>query len=103
MEHRCYILDNHVWHRSNLHDEKVEHMTLPVVMNGHEILELDSLEFLVFSKHPSLKDRKRKRAHNWTNKSIFFKLSYWSRRLLHHKLDLMYIEKNVCDNLVGTL
>ena len=33
----------------------------------------------------------------------FFELLYWSRLLLHHELDVMHIEKNICDNLIGTL
>ncbi|TYJ99703.1 putative transposase [Cucumis melo var. makuwa] len=36
-------------------------------------------------------------------RKYFFDLPYWSRLLLRHKLDVMHIEKNVCDNLVGTL
>ncbi|TYJ97142.1 CACTA en-spm transposon protein [Cucumis melo var. makuwa] len=46
------------------------------------------------------KDKKRKKALNWIKRSIFFELPYWSRLLLRHKLDVMHIEKNVCDNLV---
>ncbi|TYK18968.1 uncharacterized protein E5676_scaffold418G00580 [Cucumis melo var. makuwa] len=104
MGHRRYLPQNHVWRRSRLHDGKVERKAPPVVMNGHEILEqLDQLEFPVMSKHPSIQDKKRKRALNWTKKSIFFNLPYWSRLLLRHKLDVMHIEKNVCDNLIGTL
>ncbi|KAL4030764.1 hypothetical protein IC575_009016 [Cucumis melo] len=104
MGHRCYLPQNHVWRRSRLHDGKVERKAPPVVMNGHEILEqLDQLEFSVMSKHPSIQDKKRKRALNWTKKSIFFNLPYWSRLLLRYKLDVMHIEKNVCDNLIDTL
>lgn len=36
-------------------------------------------------------------------KSIFFELPYWKNLLLRHNLDMMHIEKNVCDNIVGTL
>ncbi|KAA0050362.1 uncharacterized protein E6C27_scaffold88G00940 [Cucumis melo var. makuwa] len=103
MGHRRYLPQNHVWRRSRLHDGKVERKAPPVVMNGHEILELDQLDFPVMSKHSSIQDKKIKRALNWTKKSIFFDLPYWSRLLLRHKLDVMHIEKNVCDNLVGTL
>ncbi|KAA0025886.1 uncharacterized protein E6C27_scaffold34G001730 [Cucumis melo var. makuwa] len=93
-----------MWHRSRLHDVKVERMPPPMVMNGHEMLEqLAQFEFSVISKHPSLKDKKRNRAPNWTKRNIFFELPYWSRLLLCHKLDVMLIDKNVCDNLVGTL
>ncbi|KAA0032142.1 uncharacterized protein E5676_scaffold186G00260 [Cucumis melo var. makuwa] len=104
MKHRRYLLENHVWRRSRLHDGKVERKAPPVVMNGHEILkQLDQLKFPVMSKHPSIQDKKKKRALNWTKKSIFFDLPYWSTLLLRHKLDVMHIEKNVCDNLVGML
>ena len=65
MGHRCYLAENHVWRRSKLHDEKVERRAPSVVIYEHEILEhLDLLEFPVMSKHPSLKDKKRKRALN---------------------------------------
>ncbi|XP_039115902.1 uncharacterized protein LOC120251450 [Dioscorea cayenensis subsp. rotundata] len=38
----------------------------------------------------------------WKKRSIFFMLPYWEHNLLRHNLDLMHIEKNVCDNLIGT-
>ena len=39
----------------------------------------------------------------WKKKSIFFMLPYWQHNLLCDNLDMMHIEKNVCDNFVGTL
>ncbi|KAF2302223.1 hypothetical protein GH714_033781 [Hevea brasiliensis] len=36
-------------------------------------------------------------------KSIFFDLPYWEHNILRHNLDVMHIEQNVCDNLIGTL
>ena len=36
-------------------------------------------------------------------KSIFFTLLYWEHLLLHHNLDMMHSEKNICDNVVFTL
>ena len=36
-------------------------------------------------------------------KAILFELPYWSKILLLHKLDVMHIEKNLCDNILGTL
>ena len=41
--------------------------------------------------------------HNWKKGSIFFKLPYWHTFLLRHNLDVMRIEKNVCDNVLFTL
>ncbi|XP_065855861.1 uncharacterized protein [Euphorbia lathyris] len=39
----------------------------------------------------------------WKKRSIFFDLPYWEFNLLRHNLDVMHIEKNICDNLLGTL
>src|SRR5688572_26691980 len=34
---------------------------------------------------------------------LFFRLPYWKDLMLRHNLDVMHIEKNVCDNIVNTL
>nr|GEX02948.1 hypothetical protein [Tanacetum cinerariifolium] len=39
----------------------------------------------------------------WKKKSVFFDLEYWEHNLLRHNLDVMHIEKNVSDNIIGTL
>ncbi|XP_042472108.1 uncharacterized protein LOC122054736 [Zingiber officinale] len=39
----------------------------------------------------------------WKKKSIFFNLPYWSGLLLRHNLDVMHVEKNVCENIIGTM
>ncbi|XP_024172237.1 uncharacterized protein LOC112178311 [Rosa chinensis] len=39
----------------------------------------------------------------WKKKSIFFDLPYWSSLHVRHCLDVMHIEKNVCESLIGTL
>jgi hypothetical protein len=35
--------------------------------------------------------------------NILFTLPYWKYNLLRHNLDAMYIEKNVTNNILGTL
>ena len=39
----------------------------------------------------------------WKKRSIFFKLEYWKDLDVRHCLDVMHIEKNVCDAILGTL
>jgi len=39
----------------------------------------------------------------WKKKSIFSDLSYWKSLLVRHYLDVMHIEKNVCDSIYDTL
>ena len=49
--------------------------------------------------------RKRGKANQcvWKKRSIFFTLTYWKDHKLRHNLDVMRIEKNVMDNILGTL
>jgi len=48
------------------------------------------------AKHSSVKNI-------WKKKSIFFELPYWSKLDVRHCIDVMYMEKNVCDSIIGTL
>ncbi|XP_063936179.1 uncharacterized protein LOC108203846 [Daucus carota subsp. sativus] len=36
-------------------------------------------------------------------RSIFYELPYWSSNMVRHNLDVMHIEKNLCDKILGTL
>ena len=48
--------------------------------------------------------KKEKKPEDWLKKrSIFFQLPYWEKNKLRHNLDVMHLEKNLCDNLIGTL
>ena len=40
---------------------------------------------------------------NLTKKNIFFKLEYWPKLKLRHYNNDIHVEKNVCDNIMGTL
>ena len=39
----------------------------------------------------------------WKKKSIFFDLEYWKYLHVRHNLDVVHIEKNVCESIIGTL
>ncbi|KAL6189211.1 hypothetical protein ACLB2K_040601 [Fragaria x ananassa] len=39
----------------------------------------------------------------WKKKSVFYDLDYWKFFLVRHNLDVMHIEKNCCDAILGTL
>lgn len=32
-----------------------------------------------------------------------FELPYWKTLLLRHNLDIMHIDKNICDNIIGII
>ena len=50
-----------------------------------------------------LRKRVKKSDCPFNKKSIFFDLPYWRYNPLRHNLDAMHIEKNLCDNILGTL
>jgi hypothetical protein len=56
-------------------------------------------------KNPALRKRKRtvEGEPKWHLKVIFFDLPYWSKLKYVHNLDVMHIEKNICDSILGTL
>ncbi|XP_070664511.1 uncharacterized protein [Malus domestica] len=74
----------------------------PIEWSGDEILDqLNRLEFGHFGKGVSTP---RPTTHlNWMHKTMLFELPYWSKLKLRHNLDVMHIEKNVFDTLVGTI
>ena len=43
------------------------------------------------------------KSKTWKCVSGLFSLPYWDFNLLRHNLDVMHIEKNVCENIYGTL
>ncbi|CAL1407367.1 unnamed protein product [Linum trigynum] len=103
--HRCHLAANHRWRRSREFDGNVDHQVAPKEMSGDDILnQLESLPVLVPGKHPG--NRKKKSTPeelNWTRKSILFDLPYWRKLKLRHNLDVMHIEKNICESILGTL
>ncbi|KAM6562750.1 hypothetical protein CsatB_022748 [Cannabis sativa] len=50
-----------------------------------------------------VKHRRVAENHNWQKKSIFYELDYWCSNILKHNIDVMHVEKNVCDSLLGTI
>ena len=39
----------------------------------------------------------------WKKRLIIFDLPYWIFLFVRHCLDVMHTEKNICDNIIGTL
>ncbi|XP_042980243.1 uncharacterized protein LOC122310427 [Carya illinoinensis] len=103
MGHRRLLPTDHMWRtRKALFNGKEDLRMPPTMVEGADLLtQLQMLGDIHFGKSR----RKRKRTAeelNWTKKSIFFKLPYWSTLRLRHNLDVMYVEKNISDNILGT-
>ncbi|CAL8118864.1 unnamed protein product [Prunus armeniaca] len=101
--HRRWLPRDHEWREKDKEfDGKKEHDLRPREWSGDEILEqLNRLDFALFGKTVS---QTRPATHmNWTHKPTFFKLPYWSKLTLRHNLNVMHVEKNVFDTLMGTI
>ncbi|KAI5322518.1 hypothetical protein L3X38_031590 [Prunus dulcis] len=101
--HRRWLPWDQEWREKDKEfDGNIERRLRPREWSGDEILEqLNCLDFAPFGKTVS---RTRPSTHlNWTHKPMFFELPYWSKLKLRHNLDVMHVEKNVFDTLVGTI
>ncbi|CAL8163094.1 unnamed protein product [Prunus armeniaca] len=101
--HRRWLPWDHEWREKDKEfDGNTERRPRPREWSGDEILDhLNRLDFAPFGKTVS---RIRPSTHmNWTHKPMFFELPYWSKLKLRHNLDVMHVEKNVFDTLVGTI
>ncbi|KAL0005925.1 hypothetical protein SO802_013486 [Lithocarpus litseifolius] len=80
----------------------------PVALIASDILvDTESLVGRCLGKKCQLLCNKRKKGEanqcGWKKRSIFFSLPYWEDHKLRHNLDVMHIEKNVMDNILGTV
>ncbi|CAL2249584.1 unnamed protein product [Prunus armeniaca] len=86
--HRKWLPINHPYRRQRAaFNGKPEYGTPPEPLTGEEVLHM-------------VEDGDRV---CWKKKSIFFDLEYWKYLPVRHVLDVMHIEKNVCDSIIGTL
>ncbi|XP_028060576.1 uncharacterized protein LOC114264176 [Camellia sinensis] len=103
---RRHLPKNHTWRTSKLFNDQTEHRSKPLELSGDQILEqIDSGTYKPYGKHPQNRKRQRNEHQNlnWSKRSIMFDLPYWKTLKLRHNLDVMHIEKNICDNVIGTL
>jgi hypothetical protein len=103
MGHRCYIPMKHKFQSmKNQFNGNTEKRRPPPHLTGHEIYEM------VKDVHVVLGKRKRtgkniEEDDMWKKKSIFWELPYWKNLEVHHSIDVMHVEKNVCESLLRTL
>jgi len=98
--HRRFLHSNHRyrgWRKA--FNGKPEKGVAPVALTGDQLFEKVKDMSNKFGK-PFAKDLVKS---GWKKKSIFFELPYWKSLYVRHFLDVMHIEKNVFDSIIGTL
>jgi len=113
MGHRRFLPKVHRFRLSQiLFNGSTELRDAPSSLSGSDIFKQVEGVNVTFGKPlETTNASKRARGNNvdavgsdqWRKRSIFFDLPYWETNLLRHCLDVMHIEKNVCDNVLYTL
>ena len=99
--HRRYLPRHHPYRKNKVAFNGQQEFGQPrPPLSGQEVLEQQ--ENIKFSFGNEVKKSKKVDCA-WKKKSVFFELEYWKFHYVRHCLDIMHVEKNVCDSLIGTL
>ncbi|GJR91574.1 uncharacterized protein Tco_0215585 [Tanacetum coccineum] len=102
MGHRRSLQENHPYRKKRkLFDNNIEVQKLPPPSNGQATFSQVEDIHIVFGK--GKEGTSTSKESIWKKKSIFWDLPYWERLQVRHCLDVMHIEKNVCESLLGLL
>ncbi|CAL9024339.1 unnamed protein product [Prunus brigantina] len=83
---------------------KPEYGTPPEPLNGEEVLHIvEDINYIWGSKNGGSVGENDGDRVCWKKKSKFFDLEYWKYLHMRHVLNVMHIEKNVCNSIIGTL
>ncbi|XP_057986602.1 uncharacterized protein LOC131171152 [Hevea brasiliensis] len=105
MDHRRFLPPSHKWRKDTKSCNGFREIrAIPKPLSGDEVLmELETFTQMPFNRGIKRKYDASNSFENWRKKSIFFQLPYWKTLLIRHNLDVMHIEKNVCDNVLETI
>lgn len=105
--HRQFLPLNHPYRKDkdNFFVNRVDHDDPPPRLAGEALLHrLNEFPQITFGKSTGAKKWPGYgKDHNWTKKSIFWELEYWTDNLLRYNLDVMHTEKNVFENVFNTV
>ncbi|XP_074347298.1 uncharacterized protein LOC141686143 [Apium graveolens] len=106
MRHRRWLPRYHPYRKQKTaFDNTVEKDVAPIPLIGEQVFgRVQHLRDHVFGKTQRQPRWKKGEARPvWKKVSIFFQLEYWKFLPVRHVLDVMHIEKNICEFLLGTL
>ena len=96
-------------YRRHVFNAKHENRDAPKRLTADELqVELEKVRHITPGNHPGNGSGKRKRGRVeerllFTRRSTLWDLEYWKDLDLRHNLDVMHIEKNISDSIIGTL
>ncbi|XP_038679433.1 uncharacterized protein LOC119980710 [Tripterygium wilfordii] len=100
--HRRWLDNSHKFrYDTTTFDGNCEFRSSSPLLSGNDIInQIGDVNVISGKKRRKAETSNR---NQWKKHSIFFSLPYWKDIMVRHNLDVMHIEKNVCDNIIGTL
>jgi hypothetical protein len=98
--HRRFLPSSHPYRsQKKAFNGRNEKGRAPPTLTGEQLFEKLADKEVAYGKP----NKKHLPTSGWKRRSVFFDLPYWKFLFVRHSLDVMHIEKNVCDSLIGTL
>ncbi|CAM8885029.1 unnamed protein product [Rhodiola kirilowii] len=103
--HQRWLPRDHDWRfAANRFNGEIEHREPPTSLSGTEIFaQISSHDYPTLSLHPEFMQRGVTERLCWTHVYVFYLLPYWQSHCQPYSLDVLHIEKNVFDNIIGTI
>jgi hypothetical protein len=73
----------------------------PPHLTGHEVYEMVKAVHVVLGKRKRI-GKNTEEDDMWKKQSIFWELPYWKELDVRHSIDVIHVEKNVCESLLRT-
>jgi hypothetical protein len=71
-------------------------------LTGHEVYKMVNDIYLALDKRKRT-NKNIEEDDMWKKQSIFLELPYWKDLDVRHSIDVMHVEKNMCESLLRTL
>ena len=99
--HRRFLKAYHpYWQLKKSFNVSQEHDSVPIPLTGQQVLErVDDIN-TIFGK---TQKKEKSKTFIWKKRSIFFDLPYWFDLDVRHCIDVMHVEKNVCNSVIDML
>nr|KYP69750.1 hypothetical protein KK1_008951 [Cajanus cajan] len=98
--HQKFLRPNHPYRRlKKVFNGCQEHEFAPTLLTSEKVNDQVKDINIIFGKIQKKSTEKKL----WKKRSIFFDLPYWCHLDVRHYTNVMHVEKNVCDSVIGIL
>jgi hypothetical protein len=106
ISHRRFLPSDHPWRKNKSFNGHHENREQPRKFITDEVMARVDATSYVPGKHPqkaNTRKRRRKGEPVWHVKASMYDFPYWFKMKLQYNLDVMHVEKNICESILATL